>query len=244
VRLLVLLPVGLLLGCLIQNPGFDADETSTTTSSGSTTAEPSTTGCTAEPRFPDADDDGFGFGAAVLACPGAPGFAGVDGDCDDADDAVNPDATERCNQRDDDCDGLEDEFSAANAACEDCELAGFGAHSYWFCTTPADWDAARGVCQGFGAVDLPIVDDLAESDFLFALAGDALQAAPMWLGGRDSDPDMQIYYTWYDGSPLTFSNFSTADLDNGCIAMPIEDAGQWRDRECNSTYSFACESKG
>lgn len=217
--------------------GGSGDGSSSTT----TTDAPATTGC-AELLFPDADNDGFGAGAAVLACPGDPGFAGADGDCDDTNKAVNPGATEVCNQLDDDCDGLMDEFSAANSDCANCNLAAFGGHSYWFCRTTASWDAARGVCQVFGPVDLPIVDDLAENDFLFA--GNGLPAAPMWVGGRDSDPNQQAYYTWYDGSPLTFNNFALADLDNGCIAMPNGDAGKWRDRDCNFDYSYACESKG
>ena len=208
---------------------------------GSTTADPVTTGCALEPLFPDADNDGFGAGATVLACPGDPGLAGVDGDCDDADDAVNPGASELCNQRDDDCDGLKDEFSAANATCQDCELAEFAGHSYWFCLETAGWDAARSFCQDFGAVDLPIVDDAPENDFIFA--GNAVPASPMWVGGRDSDPNMNAYYTCYDGSPLTFNNFALADLDDGCIALPNGDGGKWRDRDCGFDYSFACESK-
>jgi hypothetical protein len=68
-------------------------------------------------------------------------------------------------------------------------------------------------------------------------------ASPMWVGGRDSDPNMNAYYTWYDGSPLTFNNFALADLDDGCIALPNGDGGKWRDRDCGFDYSFACESK-
>jgi hypothetical protein len=271
VRPLVLLSAPLLAGCLIQNPGFDADQTtggesttsdaltgtaattssdtSTTDGGGSgggsgstTTGEPATTGCIAELLFPDSDNDGFGAGAGVLACPGEPGLAGADGDCDDANPAINPDASELCNQLDDDCDGLEDEFSATNADCADCNLSAYGGHSYWLCRKTAEWDAARSFCQTFGPVDLTIVDDLAENDFLFA--GNGLPDSPMWVGGRDSDPNMPVYYTWYDGSPLTFNNFALADLDDGCIAMPNGDGGQWRDRDCGEDYSFACESKG
>lgn len=276
VRPLALLPVPLLLGCLVQNPGFDTpqhtssdsstsaaltssaastadpvttdlsgtttDLSGTGTGTGTTTGEPATTGCELLPLFPDADDDGFGAGASMQVCAGTQGFAAQDGDCDDADDAVNPGIIEVCNQLDDDCDGLTDEFSAANIDCANCGLAAFGAHSYWFCRKLEGWDDARAHCQGFGPVDLTIVDELAENDFLFA--GNAIPDAPMWIGGRDSDPDMTAYYTWYDGSPLTFNNFALADLDNGCIAMPNGDAGKWRDRDCGFDYSFACESKG
>lgn len=272
-RPLALLPAASLAGCLIQNPGFDAVEGTSTASptSSSTTAlttgEPdttdttdttldgsgggtssstseasATTGCATELLFPDADHDGFGAGASVQACPGDPGFAPVDGDCNDAAPAINPGATEVCNQTDDDCDGLMDEFSAANGDCANCNLAAFGDHSYWFCRVPDDWDAARGVCQMFGPVDLAIIDDQAENDFVFA--GNPQPDSPLWIGGRDSDPDQQVHYTWWDGSPLNFNNFANADLDNGCIAMPNGDGGKWRDRDCSFDYVHACESKG
>ena len=56
--------------------------------------------------FTDADGDGFGDDdAAVQACELAVGLAAEGGDCDDADPAVSPGATEVCNGLDDDCDG-------------------------------------------------------------------------------------------------------------------------------------------
>ncbi len=58
------------------------------------------------------DDDGDGFGVpgdAVTGCEQPEGYAGNDDDCDDGDPDVNPDAEERCNGRDDTCNGLVDE---------------------------------------------------------------------------------------------------------------------------------------
>src|SRR5690606_34425286 len=52
---------------------------------------------------------GWCFG---LTCAGAePNQPPWPGDCDDADDAVNPGADEECNGRDDDCDGLVDQHA-------------------------------------------------------------------------------------------------------------------------------------
>jgi hypothetical protein len=68
---------------------------------------------------PDADGDGYGDGAGGLSqClpPGSSGWAQNDGDCDDADGAVYPDAPERCNGADDDCDGQTDEAPVSDAA--------------------------------------------------------------------------------------------------------------------------------
>ncbi len=58
--------------------------------------------------YPDADGDGYGEVGADLTmmCTPTGGYAAVDGDCDDADAAVSPGATETCaTAADDDCDG-------------------------------------------------------------------------------------------------------------------------------------------
>ncbi len=58
----------------------------------------------------DLDGDGFGDpGSSTEACAAPDGYVADATDCDDADAAVNPEAVELCNDRDDDCDGLIDE---------------------------------------------------------------------------------------------------------------------------------------
>ncbi|MBM4352460.1 MAG: hypothetical protein FJ109_01480 [Deltaproteobacteria bacterium] len=70
--------------------------------------EPGAAGCIAQ--FVDQDADGWGTGKALCACPGSPGHAVVDKDCDDGVFAVNPGAPEACNGIDDDCDlGIDEE---------------------------------------------------------------------------------------------------------------------------------------
>lgn len=59
--------------------------------------------------YPDADGDGYGdSGGVVLGCLAPEGAIRRPGDCDDSDAAVNPEATERCNDVDDDCDPFND----------------------------------------------------------------------------------------------------------------------------------------
>jgi hypothetical protein len=62
----------------------------------------------------DQDQDGFGVStdAKCLCAPVAPYTSQTGGDCDDNDASVNPRASEACNGKDDDCDGMTDEEGA------------------------------------------------------------------------------------------------------------------------------------
>jgi hypothetical protein len=60
--------------------------------------------------YADGDGDGYGdLEASVEACEAPTGFVDDSSDCDDADDAVHPEAGEICNGIDDDCDELIDD---------------------------------------------------------------------------------------------------------------------------------------
>ena len=70
--------------------------------------------------YQDQDHDSFGDGE-VLSCEQPPDTSSRDGDCDDTDSAVNPDATELCfDGIDNDCDGVVDE---EEAGCLTLELS-------------------------------------------------------------------------------------------------------------------------
>ena len=58
----------------------------------------------------DQDGDGFGTSITFMSCqPLTPGYAYVEGDCDDANANINPNATEICNDTDDDCNSVIDD---------------------------------------------------------------------------------------------------------------------------------------
>ncbi len=79
--------------------------------------------------FRDADGDTHGSSRVTrAACEEPSGFVAVNTDCDDADAAVSPDATEVCNAVDDDCDGTTDEASAVDAPIwyADADVDGYG----------------------------------------------------------------------------------------------------------------------
>ncbi len=80
--------------------------------------------------FPDADGDGLGDSAAsgVFACaPPVPGWVDNALDCGDDDAYIRPGAVERCNGRDDDCNGTPDDTTVTFAWYPDADLDGYGA---------------------------------------------------------------------------------------------------------------------
>ncbi|MCC6621381.1 MAG: PQQ-binding-like beta-propeller repeat protein [Deltaproteobacteria bacterium] len=96
----------------------------------------------------DSDGDTFGAGEGRCLCaPAAPFTQLRGGDCDDAARAVNPEAPEACNGKDDNCDQVVDEAGALG--CEtfwlDADLDGFGleAESACLCAAELPYGAAR-----------------------------------------------------------------------------------------------------
>jgi hypothetical protein len=107
----------------------------------------------------DLDGDGHGAGLGLLACDAPdPGWVpGAGDDCDDQDRTVSPGAPEQCNQRDDDCDGLEDESVVELEWWPDLDRDGWGdprSMPVLDCVAPGpDWSVTVGDCDD-GASDV------------------------------------------------------------------------------------------
>jgi hypothetical protein len=80
-------------------------------------ADPSIDLSTAASFFVDADGDGFGSGTAQQACTQPFGTASVGGDCNDSDNSSKPGGVEKCDGRDNNCDGGIDGTPAAPNQC-------------------------------------------------------------------------------------------------------------------------------
>jgi hypothetical protein len=79
--------------------------------------------------YRDDDGDGYGTGATQTGCVAPPGFVQAGGDCDDANAATHPGASDSsCNGVDDDCDGTADDdlgnsdTDSVFDACDNCDL--------------------------------------------------------------------------------------------------------------------------
>ncbi|MBU3728634.1 MAG: hypothetical protein FGM37_05225, partial [Phycisphaerales bacterium] len=142
--------------------------------------------------YPDGDGDGFGRDAnTIMACATSsqPGYVTTGGDCDDANDQINPGATEACNGVDDDCDGAQDE-GALQTFFRNFDGDGFGDSyvSQQACSAPTGYVAVPGDC-----------DDMRT---------DTYPGAPELCDGRDNDCNSQAD----DGLPA-FPYHVDADRD-------------------------------
>jgi len=98
--------------------------------------------------YADGDGDGYGHGDGAPSCsPGEEGTSTTDGDCDDTDGELHPDAAEICDEIDDDCDGAIDDddpdldLSTAAAWFPDGDGDGYGDPGLGAtrCLQPAGW---------------------------------------------------------------------------------------------------------
>jgi len=103
--------------------------------------------------YADADGDGYGnSGNTQTACSQPTGYVTVGGDCFDGSAAINPGATEICNNIDDNCDGtIDNAFVNYYADSDGDGFGGGNAVSIQSCTTPAGYTTSATDCNNGNA---------------------------------------------------------------------------------------------
>ncbi|MDP2317239.1 MAG: MopE-related protein [Pseudomonadota bacterium] len=101
--------------------------------------------------YTDLDGDGYGDAATWEAsCEPLPGRLAIGDDCDDADAAIHPDATEHCDRIDEDCDGVVDDDAVDPLTWyrdDDRDAWGDDTDIALACTRPAGFIALPGDCD-------------------------------------------------------------------------------------------------
>ena len=168
------------------------------------------------------DDDGDGFGdanAAFEGCDPGDGHTQLDGDCDDTDEAVNPEATESCNEVDDDCDGSVDE-GVTTTFYADGDTDGYGRldSTTEACFEPAGYAALAGDCD----------------DTLFAINPGASETCNELDDNCDGVVDENTAIdalTWYADTDT--DDYGDADSPTRACAQPSGYVGD--DTDCDDT---------
>jgi hypothetical protein len=124
-----------------------------------------------------------------------------------------------------------------------CAPASYGGHSYLFCERAANWDQARTTCQ-FAGLDLVVVGDAAENDFLTKAIAPA-KSSDFYIGLDDQVKEGD--YTWVDGSKPGYTHWSFLEPNDffGEDCCILTKAGSWNDVDCidSASNAFICESK-
>jgi len=117
-------------------------------------------GLTFQDLFIDADGDGYGVGEAVSTCETA-GYAEQDGDCDDTDASIHPEAKELCDDLDNNCDGQVDEGLEVVTNYKDLDEDGYGTDDTAVLDCALDWYArVGGDCDDHDAYVNPAATDV------------------------------------------------------------------------------------
>ncbi|HFA50384.1 MAG TPA: T9SS type A sorting domain-containing protein [Bacteroidetes bacterium] len=171
--------------------------------------------------YKDADGDGYSDGQTLTACTRTEGYKlaaellSVETDCDENDPAINPGATETCNGKDDNCNGMADEGLSGESYQGSVAFTSQAQLDAW----PACYTSVNGsvTISGAGITDLSALSNLASITGSLTIYYNFSLASLNGLGGLAS----------IGGSLLVYYNFQLADccaihgLLNGGVATKL-----------------------
>jgi len=143
--------------------------------------------------FMDVDNDGYGAAhLSTEACEAPAGHVADDSDCDDLDPAVNPGATELCDEIDNDCNELIDESGDAPSTWFiDTDGDGYGNSqvSTQSCEAPAGYVANDSDCDDLAATTYPGATETCDEadNNCDGQIDEGTAAANSWFADSDAD---------------------------------------------------------
>jgi hypothetical protein len=212
----------------------------------------SSTDCTQQTYYRDADGDGHGDPAmAMQACEPPAGTVTSNDDCDDTTAQRRPGLDEICDGLDNDCTTATLELCPAGCSPIRRPPPDDQLHVYLVCNVSAPWANARATCNG-AMYKLVQIESAAENAFVRTTANTFFGGVDLHIGGTDSvvegtwvwdgsDPFWQgtsggapiggRYANWVGGEPNNDSN-------EDCTEM--KPTGQWNDENCGDSQRFLC----
>ncbi|MFH1463880.1 MAG: MopE-related protein [Pseudomonadota bacterium] len=171
--------------------------------------------------YQDVDADSYGDPAtAEPACEQPSGTIADGSDCDDADPAINPAATEVCDGDDNDCDGLTDDDDPGVTGAPswyydgDADGYGYGRVTLMACVPPSVFVATPGDCEDGDDTIHPRADDV---------LGDGVDTNCNDVDDEGMAYDASTYFS------LIPDAAAWADADLGCVDAEFDGLASARD---------------
>lgn len=196
--------------------------------------------------YQDSDGDGFGSTVSITSCTPVTGYVSKTGDCNDADNKINPSAQEICNSKDDDCDTLIDDADSSITGQTtwykdvDTDTYGDKTSTKLACSKPSGYVANAADCNDLDATINPAATEVCNSkdddcDGLIDDADSSVTGRPTWYKDTDGDGfGTSSVTTVACAKPTGYASTSTDCNDNNKDIYPgATEICDGADNNCN-----------